>query len=258
MISRAKDELVTPDGFANFVEARRTAFVFEHGLDAWEEALESIRQRRAENELAPIWEVRKGLREDAQKGQKLADRAARRTAAGINYAVGWKDLTPQQADLAEGLKPTYLRDAAAFEVLRLQEEAEVYALYQRTLHERGLVDFGEQQLRAIELLQDRPNLLLRYQTQFRHVLVDEFQDANMAQILLLELVARGPDKPDNVVVVGDDDQSIYRFRGASASSKRASPGPRRGRPSARRLLWHACRCSKTAVRPRTSSPPRTG
>ena len=45
--------------------------------------------------------------------------------------------------------------------------------------------------------------------------MDEFQDANMAQILLLELVGRGPDKPDNVVVVGDDDQSIYRFRGAS-------------------------------------------
>ena len=47
------------------------------------------------------------------------------------------------------------------------------------------------------------------------MLVDEFQDANMAQILLLELVGRGPNKPDNVVVVGDDDQSIYRFRGAS-------------------------------------------
>ena len=61
-------------------------FVFEFGLDGWEEALESIRQRRAENTLAPIWEVRRGLREDAQKGQKLADRAARRTAGGINYA----------------------------------------------------------------------------------------------------------------------------------------------------------------------------
>lgn len=49
------------------------------------------------------------------------------------------------------------------------------------------------------------------------MLVDEFQDANIAQIALLELVGRGPDKPDNVVVVGDDDQSIYRFRGASGA-----------------------------------------
>ncbi len=214
-ISRAKDELVTPDEFAAFAEARRTAFVFEHGLDAWEEAVESIRRRRAASTLDPIWEVRRGLRESPQEGIKLADRAARRTAGGINYALPWHELTPAQQDLAEGLKPTYLRDAAAFEVLRLEEVAQVYALYQQTLHERGLVDFGEQQLRAIELLRDHPNLLLRYQRQFRHVLVDEFQDANMAQILLLELVGRGPDKPDNVVVVGDDDQSIYRFRGAS-------------------------------------------
>jgi DNA helicase-2/ATP-dependent DNA helicase PcrA len=215
LISRAKDELLTPSEFAAYVEGQRNAFVIQFGKDAWGEAVESIRQRLAENTLAPIWEVRSGLRDSPQEGAKSADRAARRTAAGINYAVGWNALTPAQRDLAVGLEATYLRDAAAFEVLRLQEEAEVYDLYQRTLHESGLVDFGEQQLRTIELLRDRPNLLLRYQTQFRHVLVDEFQDANMAQIALLELVGRGPDKPDNVVVVGDDDQSIYRFRGAS-------------------------------------------
>ncbi len=69
-----------------------------------------------------------------------------------------------------------------------------------------MLDFGEQMLRTIHLLQERPNILRRYQDQFRHVLVDEFQDANMAQILLLEMVGRGADKPDNVVVVGDDDQ----------------------------------------------------
>jgi superfamily I DNA/RNA helicase len=215
LISRAKDELLTPSEFAAYVEGQRKAFVIQFGEDAWGEAVESIRQRRAENTLAPIWEVRSGLRASPQEGAKSADRAARRTAAGINCAVGWNALTPEQRDLAVGLEATYLRDAAAYEVLRLQEEAEVYDLYQRTLHESGLVDFGEQQLRTIELLRDRPNLLLRYQTQFRHVLVDEFQDANMAQIQLLELVGRGPDKPDNVVVVGDDDQSIYRFRGAS-------------------------------------------
>src|SRR3972149_1314282 len=107
MISRAKDELVTPDEFAAFVEARRTAFVFEFGEDAWEEAVESIRHRRAENTLAPIWEVRRGLREDPQEGQRSADRAARRTAAGINYAVGGGQLTPPKADLAAGPKPPH-------------------------------------------------------------------------------------------------------------------------------------------------------
>ncbi len=61
----------------------------------------------------------------------------------------------------------------------------------------------------------RPNVLRRWQRQFRYILVDEFQDANVAQIELIELLGRTPDRPDNVMVVGDDDQSIYRFRGAS-------------------------------------------
>jgi DNA helicase-2/ATP-dependent DNA helicase PcrA len=213
MIGRAKDELVTPAEYAAFAESRRQAFEADFG--GWESAVEAIRARRTAIELGPIKEVRAEVRRSIEAGEKRADREARRHASGVGQAVGWNRLTPDQQDTAATLKETYLRDAAAFEVLRLSEEAQVYALYQRTLHERGLVDFGEQQLRAIELLRDRPNLLLRYQRQFRHVLVDEFQDANMAQILLLELVGRGPDKPDNVVVVGDDDQSIYRFRGAS-------------------------------------------
>ncbi|MGA2513512.1 MAG: ATP-dependent DNA helicase [Candidatus Limnocylindrales bacterium] len=213
MIGRAKDELVTPAEYAAFVENKRHAFESKFG--ALESAVEAIRARRAANDLGPIKEVRAEIHHSDEAGEKRADRVARRQASGTGYAVGWNHLTPDQQETAAELKATYLRDAAAFEVLRLTEEAQVYALYQRTLHERGLVDFGEQQIRAIELLTDRPNLLLRYQRQFRHVLVDEFQDANMAQVLLLELVGRGPDKPDNVVVVGDDDQSIYRFRGAS-------------------------------------------
>jgi DNA helicase-2/ATP-dependent DNA helicase PcrA len=213
MIGRAKEELVTPADYATFVDGRRRAFEAEFG--DWETAAEAIVRRRRDNELGPIKQVRAELRHSIEAGEKRADREARRAASGTGQAVGAKRLTPEQQDVAAALKDTYLRDAAAFEVLRLSEEAEVYGLYQRTLHERGLVDFGEQQLRTIELLSGWPNLLLRYQHQFRHVLVDEFQDANMAQILLLELVGRGPDKPDNVVVVGDDDQSIYRFRGAS-------------------------------------------
>jgi DNA helicase-2/ATP-dependent DNA helicase PcrA len=218
MISRAKDELVTPAEFAAFVERKRRSYEAEFG--DWQQAVAAIEARRRDNSLGPISEVRSELRRSREAGEARADRVARRDASGINYAVGWNRLSADCRDLAEGLKETYLRDAAAFDVLRLIEQAEVYELYQRTLHERGLLDFGEQQLRAIELLRDRPNVLLRYQRQFRHVLVDEFQDANMAQILLLELIGRGPDKSDNVVVVGDDDQSIYRFRGASYAAFR--------------------------------------
>ena len=242
MIGRAKDELVTPAEYAAFVEGKRRAFEVKFG--SWDSAVEAIRARRAANELGPIKEVRAERRHSIEDGEKRADREARRQASGTARAIGWNHLTPDQQEAATSLKETYLRDAEAFEVLRLAEEAQTYGLYQQTLHERGLVDFGEQQLRAIELLRDRPNLLLRYQRQFRHVLVDEFQDANMAQILLLELVGRGPDKPDNVVVVGDDDQSIYRFRGASYAAFRqfedrfAEPpawAPERGRGKVRRL-----------------------
>lgn len=208
VISRAKDELVTPAEYRQFADAKRTAFQFRWGVVAYGEAIADLRQRLAEDDMRGVNEARK----ETDQG---ADRAARRTASGINWAVGWNQLDHDQRAVAQELKQTYLRDAEAFDVLRLHEEADVYELYQRELERRGQVDFGEQLTRTIRLLQDYPNILLRYQTQFRHVLVDEFQDANMAQILLLELLGRGPDKPDNVVVVGDDDQSIYRFRGAS-------------------------------------------
>ena len=143
--------------------------------------------------------------------------------------------------------PTYIRDAEALDVQRMIEEARAYEVYQQALRDRGLLDFGEQQLLTIELLTNRPNILRGYQDQFRHVLVDEFQDANMAQILLLELIGRGPNKPDNVVVVGDDDQSIYRFRGRQLRGVRgvhgALPaGTCLGRANARRNPSRACRC----------------
>ena len=216
VISRAKDELVTPAEFEAFVDARRAAFVVTWGADAWPEALESLREHRRDRVRTwGIRETRAALANGSEEPEKAAFRAARREAGGRAYALFWNELSDDQQRLARSLKPTYLRDAEAYEIVRLSEQATVYALYQAELERRGQLDFGEQQLRAIQLLHERPNILRRYQQQFRHVLVDEFQDANMAQIALLELVGRGPDKPDNVVVVGDDDQSIYRFRGAS-------------------------------------------
>jgi superfamily I DNA/RNA helicase/RecB family exonuclease len=216
VISRAKDELVTPDEYLAFAHAKREAFELTYGVGEFEKTLEELRERDA---LGRLWQVQVVRRELVKGGRdaadKIANREARRDVSGTGEALWWNQLTKEQERLARGLTPSYIRDAEAFDVLRLIEEAEAYAIYQRALRERGLLDFGEQQLLTIQLLTERPNILRRYQDQFRHVLVDEFQDANMAQILLLELVGRGPNKPDNVVVVGDDDQSIYRFRGAS-------------------------------------------
>ncbi|MFP4426977.1 MAG: ATP-dependent helicase [Spirochaetaceae bacterium] len=91
------------------------------------------------------------------------------------------------------------------------EFARFYARYQQRLREIGNADFGDLILRPVELLRTSEEVRRRMQDRFRYILVDEYQDSNIAQFQLLQLMA-GPDS--FVCVVGDDDQSIYRFRGA--------------------------------------------
>lgn len=90
----------------------------------------------------------------------------------------------------------------------------LFRAYERECRKRRLLDFDDLLLLAVRLFEKNPPLLDRYRTRFRHVLVDEYQDLNLAQERLVELVAHGGDP----FVVGDDDQSIYRFRGASRAS----------------------------------------
>jgi DNA helicase-2/ATP-dependent DNA helicase PcrA len=88
---------------------------------------------------------------------------------------------------------------------------DVYAAYDTQCNREGVVDFAELLLRCFELLQKNELLRTHYQTRFKHILVDEFQDTNRLQYLWLKLLA-GPDSA--IMAVGDDDQSIYAFRGA--------------------------------------------
>jgi DNA helicase II / ATP-dependent DNA helicase PcrA len=87
----------------------------------------------------------------------------------------------------------------------------IYQAYEEACQRAGVVDFAELLLRAYELWRDDPSLLQHYRTRFRHVLVDEFQDTNAIQYKWLMLLAGPAGLP---FVVGDDDQSIYRWRGA--------------------------------------------
>ena len=89
--------------------------------------------------------------------------------------------------------------------------ARVYAAYEAACRSAGVVDFAELMLRTVEMLQNHLELLGHYRRRFRHVLVDEFQDTNGIQYEWLKLLA-GPDS--DVFIVGDDDQSIYGWRGA--------------------------------------------
>ncbi len=99
--------------------------------------------------------------------------------------------------------------------IRLRHIARVYRVYQEQLKDNNAVDFDDIILLTIRLLQENEDILRYYQRKFRYVLVDEYQDTNHMQYLLTSLLAGGR---ENLCVVGDDDQSIYRFRGATISN----------------------------------------
>ncbi|MFZ1103953.1 MAG: UvrD-helicase domain-containing protein [Hyphomicrobiaceae bacterium] len=94
--------------------------------------------------------------------------------------------------------------------------AELYAAYQRRLKELNAADFGDLLLEPMRLFRENPDLLADYQHKFRYILVDEYQDTNVAQYLWLRLLAGGGTA--NVCCVGDDDQSIYGWRGAEVDN----------------------------------------
>lgn len=95
---------------------------------------------------------------------------------------------------------------------RMQQISTVYTYYQARLTDAGAVDFDDIIMKTVFLLRDNPDVLEKYRRQFEYVLVDEFQDTNHAQFELALLLSGGH---GNIMVVGDDDQSIYKFRGAS-------------------------------------------
>jgi len=105
--------------------------------------------------------------------------------------------------------------AQAEEALREMEIASAYARYLELLAKYGGVDFANQFYLALKLLREHPLVLRRYEEQFKYILVDEFQDTNFAQFQMVKLLA---EKRKNVTVVADDDQCIYRWRGAAYSN----------------------------------------
>src|ERR1051326_936101 len=101
------------------------------------------------------------------------------------------------------------------EIFRMEELANAYHTYQKLLVDNNFLDFGDLINYSLQLFKIRPKILEYYQKKFKFLMVDEFQDTNFAQYQLVKMLA-GTDQ--NLVVVGDDDQSIYKFRGASISN----------------------------------------
>jgi DNA helicase-2/ATP-dependent DNA helicase PcrA len=117
---------------------------------------------------------------------------------------GWKNraLTPDRVPAA---------DAGAYN----HKGVALYAQYQRRLIELNAVDFGDLLMHVVQIFQTHPDVLEQYQHRFRYILVDEYQDTNVAQYLWLRLLAAGH---RNICCVGDDDQSIYGWRGAEVGN----------------------------------------
>ncbi|HEX2483171.1 MAG TPA: ATP-dependent DNA helicase [Methylomirabilota bacterium] len=140
--------------------------------------------------------------------------------AGLFARAKDEDVTPEaylaHADALAVEAAAHPDDAERRDLaVRTRELARVYATYCALMAQAGFVDFGDQIYLALRLLRDRPYVLAHYQRRFRYILVDEFQDTNHAQFELVKLLGA---RHRNVTVVGDDDQAIFRFRGASMSN----------------------------------------
>ncbi|WP_457587368.1 ATP-dependent helicase [Ensifer canadensis] len=122
---------------------------------------------------------------------------------------GWKNKGLDPAQIAEG-------DARAF---ANGKGRELYAAYQNRLRTLNACDFGDLLLHPIRMFRSNPDVLKEYHDKFRYILVDEYQDTNTAQYMWLRLLAqRAKGVPQNVCCVGDDDQSIYGWRGAEVDN----------------------------------------
>ncbi|MFH2011934.1 MAG: ATP-dependent DNA helicase [Pseudomonadota bacterium] len=123
-----------------------------------------------------------------------------------------KDEMITASDYSQFAEMLNLDKKKKIDALKVSEVAGVYSVYQKLLMEHDLLDFGDLILYTIHGLLEKPYLLDQYQQRFKYILVDEFQDTNFAQSQLLDVLSASH---RNICVVGDDDQSIYRFRGAS-------------------------------------------
>ena len=126
-----------------------------------------------------------------------------------------KIITPSKAKyFIEKNKNSFINAEQSFETVRAWEKdyAVIYSEYSKKLKESNAMDFNDLLFNAVKLFQNNPQILERYSGLYKYIMVDEFQDTNYIQDKLIKLLAGGH---KNICVVGDDDQSIYSFRGAT-------------------------------------------
>jgi len=129
-----------------------------------------------------------------------------------------EDVTPQQYREWVEQRKTSVKDKTSEEyedVKRFEELARAYRMYEELKVKNGVMDYGDLISYALKLFRTRKSILKKYREQFKYLLIDEFQDTNFSQNELATLLSGSK---ENITVVGDDDQAIYRFRGAAISN----------------------------------------
>ncbi len=129
-----------------------------------------------------------------------------------------EDISPKQyLEYAKKKSKKANSEETELDAAKTMELAKTYKKYQSIKHKAGFFDFADLITSTLKLFRQRPNVLKEYKSKFKFVLVDEFQDTNIAQYELIKLLAP-PDEKPNLTVTGDDSQSIYKFRGAAISN----------------------------------------
>lgn len=126
--------------------------------------------------------------------------------------IGHKQILNEISRAKDALLTPDAYAAQAGQDFRLKSVAACYTLYQRKLREADAMDFDDLLFRTVELFETQPEVLEKYQRRYQYLMIDEYQDTNHAQYRFVSLLAQ---RSQNLCVVGDDDQSIYKFRGAS-------------------------------------------
>lgn len=179
----------------------RTGFRILTGADRWILARELMwhlgdlaltGDERPDDLVAPLLQMLERMKQELVPVERLATWAA---AAGRAQGAPSDKIDHERGEL-------------------MRASVKLFRAYERECHKRRLLDFDDLLLLAVRMLEKNPAVLRRYSARYTHVLVDEYQDLNLAQERLVELIAGGGDP----FIVGDDDQSIYRFRGASRAS----------------------------------------
>ena len=150
------------------------------------------------------------------KGEEITPEDYLKYAEGLRLAGDSVEVKKKARKRRKGSKGVEVNgEVDLTEAARILEVANAYHKYQKLLLDNGYLDFGDLINYTLKFFRERPKILERYQKQYQYILVDEFQDTDLSQYNLVKLLSH---PENNITVVGDDDQSIYKFRGASVSN----------------------------------------